>query len=238
MQTIGLIGGMSWLSTEAYYRRINEQVAARRGGHASARITLQSLDFAEVRECQLRGDWQGAGDLLAGAARRCEAGGADLVAICTNLMHKVFADVESAVSVPAVHIADAVAAVARREGWTTLGLLGTSWVMEETFYADRLATHGIAVVVPGPADRAEVDRVIFEEITRGRFLDPARERYVAVMRDLAGRGAQAVALACTEIGLLVGPDQAPLPTIDSATAHADLLVDLALAAQPADRVSG
>ena len=229
MQTIGLIGGMSWHSTEAYYHHVNEQVAARRGGHASARIVLQSLDFAEVRDFQVRGDWQGAGELLADAARSCEDSGADLVAICTNLMHKVFADVEAAVSVPAVHIADAVAAVAQRAGWTTLGLLGTSWVMEEPFYADRLATHGIDVVVPTPDDRAEVDRVIFEEITRGRFVDGSRERYVAIMRDLADRGAEAVALACTEIGLLVDPNQAPLPTIDSATAHADLLVDLALA---------
>lgn len=229
MQTIGLIGGMSWHSTEAYYRRINEQVAARRGGHASARIALQSLDFADVRDCQLRGDWDGAGELLADAARHLEAGGADLVAICTNLMHKVFPAVEAAVSVPAVHIADAVATVARRSGWTTLGLLGASWVMEETFYADRLAQHAIGVVVPGSSDRAEVDRVIFEEITRGRFLDGSRERYAEIMRDLADRGADAVALACTEIGLLVGPGQAPLPTIDSATAHADLLVDLALA---------
>jgi len=231
MQTIGLIGGMSWHSTEAYYRRINEQVAARRGGHASAPIALQSLDFAEVRDLQLRDDWQGAGELLADAARRCEGAGADLVAICTNLMHKVFPAVEAAVSVPAVHIADAVAAVAQRTGWTRLGLLGASWVMEETFYPDRLARHGIDVVVPDAAGRADVDRIIFEELTQGRFVDGSRDRYVEVMRDLADRGADAVALACTEIGLLVGPDRAPLPTIDSATAHADLLVDLALAPQ-------
>ncbi len=233
MQTIGLIGGMSWHSTESYYRRINEQVAARRGGHASARIALQSLDFADVRDCQVRDDWRGAGELLAEAARRCEDAGADLVAICTNLMHKVFPAVEAAVSVPTVHIADAVAAVARRSGWTRLGLLGASWVMGETFYPDRLARHGIEVVVPDVAGRAEVDRVIFEELTQGRFLDGSRERYVEVMRDLADRGADAVALACTEIGLLVGPGQAPLPTIDSATAHADLLVDLALTPEAA-----
>ncbi|HEY0952621.1 aspartate/glutamate racemase family protein [Nocardioides sp.] len=229
MQTIGLIGGMSWHSTEAYYRRINEQVAARRGGHASAPIVLQSLDFEQVRDCQLREDWTGAGELLAEAARRCEDGGADLVAICTNLMHKVFPAVEAAVSVPAVHIADAVAAVAQRSGWTKLGLLGASWVMEESWYRDRLRTHHIEAVIPGPSDRAEIDRVIFEEITQGRFLDPSRERYVATMQDLADWGADAVALACTEIGLLVAPDQSPLPTIDSATAHADLLVELALA---------
>ena len=229
MKTIGLIGGMSWHSTATYYRLINEQVAARLGGHASARISLQSLDFAEVRDYQLRGDWAGSAGLLADATRRCEAGGADFVAMCTNLMHKNFAALESAGTVPAVHIADAVAAVAAREGWTTLGLLGARWVMEETFYADRLATHGISVVVPDTAGRDLVDRVVFDEITQGLFLPASREAYVEVMRDLADRGANAVVLACTEIGLLVGPEDAPLPIIDSAVAHADLLVELALA---------
>ncbi len=228
MKTIGLIGGMSWHSTEAYYRRINEQVAARLGGHASARISLQSLNFADVRDCQVRGDWAGSAQLLADAATRCEAGGAEVVALCTNLMHKNFAALESALTVPAVHIADAVAAVAQRAGWTTLGLLGARWVMEETFYADRLAEHGITVVVPDATGRDLVDRVVFDEITQGLFLEPSRAAYVDVMRDLAARGADAVVLACTEIGLLVSPDQAPLPVIDSATAHADLMVDLAL----------
>ena len=228
MKTIGLIGGMSWHSTEAYYRRINEQVAARLGGHSSARISLQSLDFAEVRDCQVRGDWEGSARILAEAAVRCQAGGADIVALCTNLMHKNFATLESALTVPAVHIADAVAAVAQREGWTTLGLLGARWVMEETFYADRLAEHGISVVVPDPAGREMVDRVVFDEITQGHFAEQSRAAYVEVMRDLSARGAEAAVLACTEIGLLVSPDQAPLPVIDSATAHADLMVDLAL----------
>lgn len=233
MQTIGLIGGMSWHSTLTYYRVLNERVAAARGGHASAKVALQSLDFAEVRACQTSGDWAGSAALLADAARRCEAGGADLVAICTNLMHKNFDAVEAAVNVPAVHIADAVARVARENGWTTLGLLGARWVMEETFYAERLARHGIAVVTPDEAGRAEVDRVVFEEITQGRFLDSSRDSYAAIMRDLGARGADAVVLACTEIGLLVDPDSAPLPTVDSALAHAELLADLALDRVPA-----
>ena len=228
MKTIGLVGGMSWHSTATYYRLINEEVAARLGGHTSAKISLQSLDFSEVRDCQLREDWSGSATLLADAARRCEAGGADLVGMCTNLMHKNFPALESAVSVPAVHIADAVAAAARRAGWTTLGLLGARWVMEETFYAERLATHGIDVVVPDEADRELVDRVVFDEITQGVFLDESRAAYVGVMRDLEARGANAVVLACTEIGLLVGPEHAPLPVIDSAVAHAACLVDLAL----------
>ena len=235
MRTIGLIGGMSWHSTESYYRRINEQVAARRGGHASARIALQSLDFSEVRDCQERGDWAASAAMIGDAARCTVAGGAELVAICTNLMHKNFAAVEEAVGASAmpVHIADAVAAVARAQGWTTVGLLGARWVMEETFYSDRLAGHDIGVVVPDSEGRAEVDRVIFEEITQGRFPDASRDRYLAIMRSLADQGADAVVLACTEIGLLVGDAETPVPTIDSATAHADLLVDLALQDEPA-----
>lgn len=236
MRTIGLVGGMSWHSTATYYRLINEQVAARLGGHASARISLQSLDFAEVRDCQERGDWAASAALLADAARRCEAGGADLVGLCTNLMHKNFPALEAAVSVPAVHIADAVAAVAKGEGWSTLGLLGARWVMEETFYADRLAEHGIEVVVPDEAGRELVDRVVFEEITKGVFRDASRAAYVDVMGDLRSRGADAVVLACTEIGLLVGEEHAPLPVVDSAVAHATLLVDLAL--QPAASLAG
>lgn len=235
MKTIGLVGGMSWHSTATYYRLINEQVAARLGGHASARISLQSLDFADVRDCQLRGDWAGSAELLADATRRCVAGGADLVGLCTNLMHKNFAALEAAAAesdVAAVHIADAVAAVARREGWTTLGLLGARWVMEETFYAERLATHGISVVVPDAAGRELVDRVVFDEITQGVFLDSSRAAYVEVMADLAARGADAVVLACTEIGLLVDAADTPLPVVDSAVAHASLLVDLALAESP------
>ena len=228
MKTIGLIGGLSWHSTAAYYARINEQVAARRGGHASARISLQSLDFAEIRECQVTGDWARSAALLADAAVRCEAGGADLVGLCTNLMHKNFPALEDAVSVPAVHVADAVAREAKANGWSTVGVLGARWVMEETFYADRLATHDVGVLVPDEVDRTLVDRVVFDEITQGRFLDESRAAYVGVMERLAARGADAVVLACTEIGLLVGPDQAPLPSIDSARAHADLLVDLAL----------
>jgi len=228
MKTIGLIGGLSWHSTAAYYRRINEQVAARRGGHASARISMQSLDFAEIRECQVTGDWARSAALLADAAGRCQAGGADFVGLCSNLMHKNFPVMEDALSVPAVHIADAVARHAKANGWSTVGVLGARWVMEETFYSDRLATHDIGVVVPDAADRTLVDRVVFDEITQGRFLEESRDAYVGVMERLAGQGADAVVLACTEIGLLVGRDQAPLPSIDSATAHADLLVELAL----------
>ena len=228
MRTIGLIGGMSWHSTASYYRIINEVVAERLGGHASAPIALQSLDFATVRQRQVEGDWAGAGDVLGRAAQACVAGGADVVAICTNLMHKVAPAVEAAVDVPLLHIADAVAGVAETHGWSRLGILGTRWVMEESFYADRLAGHGISAVVPSSSEREVVDRIVFDELTQGRIVDSSRAAYVAVIERLAAQGAEAVVLACTEIGLLVSPSDSPLPLICSADAHARALAEVAL----------
>jgi aspartate racemase len=228
-RTLGLIGGMSWHSTATYYRLVNEAVAAKRGGHASARIVLQSLDFSEIRACQVAGDWARAGALLAEAGRRCVDGGADVVAICTNLMHKVAPEVEAAIDVPLLHIADAVAAEAERKGWERLGILGTRWVMEEPFYADRLARHGKRAVTPGASDREMVDRVVFDELTQGKVLEPSRAAYLDVVARLAEQGAEAVVLACTEIGLLLGPDDSPLPIIDSAEVHALELARAALA---------
>ena len=238
MNTLGLIGGMSWHSTMTYYRIINEAVAAARGGHASARIALQSLDFAEIRACQVAGDWDRAGTLLAEAGRRCEDSGATTVAICTNLMHKVAPQVEDALGVPLLHIADAVGAEAATHGWRTLGILGTSWVMEESFYADRLARHGITAVVPDAADREVVDQIIFDELTQGVVRDASREVYLDVIGRLAERGADAVVLACTEIGLLVSPEDSPLPVIDSAEAHARALAVEVLRDETRDRVEG
>lgn len=229
MRTIGLIGGMSWYSTLEYYRVINTEVQRRRGGHASASVALQSLDFAAVRRCQQTEDWAAAGRLLGDAGRRCEAAGADVVLICTNLMHKVADAVDESISVPLLHIADAVAAQAERQGWTRLGLLGARWVMEETFYADRLAAHGISVVTPDVAGRDLVDRVIFSELTQGRVEPTSRDAYAAVVADLAARGAEAVILGCTEIGLLLTQIDSPLPLIDSMQAHALAAVDFALA---------
>jgi aspartate racemase len=228
-RTLGLIGGMSWHSTMTYYRVLNEAVAAERGGHASARIVLHSLDFSEVRACQLAGDWDRAGRLLAEAARHCVASGAEVVAICTNLMHKVAPAVESAIDVPLLHIADAVAAEGERRGWQRLGILGTRWVMEESFYTDRLAQHGKQAVVPDAADRDVVDRIVFDELTQGNVLESSRAAYLDVVRRLADQGAEAVVLACTEIGLLIGPDDSPLPIIDSAEVHAFELARAALA---------
>jgi aspartate racemase len=232
MQTIGLIGGMSWHSTLEYYRVINERVAAVRGGHASARIALQSLDFQEVRECQTRGDWDRAATLLADAGRRCEASGAEVVLICTNLMHRVADDVEAALDVPLLHIADAIADRVSTQGWSRVGVLGTSWVMEEDFYVGRLGRAGLGVEVPDPDGRAEIDRVIFEELTLGRVEDASREAFVAIIERLHQAGAEAVVLACTEIAMLVGPDDSPLPLLDSMQIHAEAAADVALRSVP------
>jgi aspartate racemase len=228
MQTIGLIGGMSWHSTLEYYRVINEQVAARRGGHASAKIALQSLDFDEVRACQTSGDWDRAGRLLAEAGRRCERSGADLVLICTNLMHRVADDVQAAIDVPLLHIADAIADQARDRGWSRLGVLGARWVMEEDFYVGRLTRAGMTVDVPAPHERTEVDRVIFDELTLGRVEECSRATYAGIIDRLSDAGSQAVVLACTEIELLVREEDSPIPVLDSMRTHAEAAVAAAL----------
>ncbi len=228
MQTIGLIGGLSWYSTAEYYRVLNESVQRRRGGHSSALVALQSLDFAEVRAMQQAGEWAAAGQLLAGAGRRCQEAGADFVLICSNLMHRVADDVQAAIDIPLLHIADAIVDRARAHGWSQLGVLGARWVMEEDFYVGRLSAAGLGVHVPDSEDRAMVDRVIFDELTRGRFRPKSRAAYAAVISRLADAGAQAVVLGCTEIGQLVGPEDSPLPRLDSMRVHAEAAADLAL----------
>lgn len=228
MRTVGLVGGMSWYSTLEYYRVINEGVQRARGGHSSAPIALQSLDFAEIRSCQLADDWDRAGELLGAAARRCEAGGAEAVMICTNLMHRVAPAVGTAIGVPLIHIADAVADRAQAEGWGTLGVIGTRWVMEEDFYAGRLRDRGLAVVVPDEQDRSEADRVIFDELTQGVVTETSRLRFVSMIGELHERGADAVVLGCTEIELAVRPGDVDVPLLDSMRVHAEAAVTFIL----------
>ena len=228
MRTLGLIGGMSWHSTVEYYRTLNTAVQEQLGGHHSAHVLLESLDFAQVRELQLAEDWDGAGDLLARAARRLQDGGADAVLIAANLMHKVAPAVEAAVDVPLLHIADAVADVATGAGWGTVGVVGTRWVMAEPFYADRLAQHGITTLVPDAAVQEEIDRIIFAELAHGQVLDASRARLAAVTADLRTAGADAVVLACTELELAL-TDDGPVPLIPSAQVHALAAARFALA---------
>lgn len=225
---IGILGGMSWHSTVEYYRAINERVATARGGHASARLLLASLDFAEIRDCQVREDWAAAGEILAREAAALERAGATSIAIATNLMHKVAPAVEASIGVPLVHIGDAVADAAGRAGARTLGLVGTQWVMDEPFYAERLAQHGIGVVVPPEPVQTDLDRIIFDELTQGVVTDASRAVYRDAIAALVAAGAQAIVLACTEIMLLVGAEDSAVPLIDSCEAHAGALARISL----------
>jgi aspartate racemase len=233
MKTIGMIGGMSWESTVPYYRIANEAVAQVLGGLHSARILLASVDFHEVEEMQRGGDWDSAGRLLAGTARSLEGAGADFLVLCTNTMHKVAGAIESAVGIPLLHIADATAAELRRLGVRRAGLLGTRFTMEQEFYRERLRDrHGIEAIIPGPEDRETVHRVIYEELCRGRVLAESREAYRGVMARLADEGAQAIILGCTEIGMLVGPDDARVPVLDTTALHARAAARWALGEDP------
>lgn len=228
MHRIGLLGGMSWHSTEQYYRGINQVVAQERGGHASAPMVLDSADFAEIRALQIAEDWDAAGEALAAAARRLVAAEVEALAVGTNLMHKVAPAVERAVDVPLVHIADAVAQEARRRGISTLGLLGTAPTMLDSFYRDRLEAHGLGVVVPDAETCRMLDQRIFAELTRGQFPETTRAEFIAAMEELRGRGAEAVVLGCTEIGLLVPPETSPVPALDSVDAHVAALARFCL----------
>ena len=229
MRVLGLLGGMSWESSEVYYRAINSQIQHRLGGHHSARLLISSVDFAEIEALQRADDWDGAGALLAAEAARLERGGAECIVLCTNTMHKVATAIEAATTLPMLHIADATAAELTRQGVGRAGLLGTRFTMEQDFYRDRLTErHGIDVVVPDAADRTDIDRIIFDELCHGQLLDASRTRYVDVIDRLAAAGADAVILGCTEIGLLVGAGDTPVPLVDTAALHAAAAVEFAL----------
>ncbi|WP_058235174.1 aspartate/glutamate racemase family protein [Devriesea agamarum] len=228
MRTIGIIGGMSWYSTIEYYRIINTIVAQELGGHYSAPILLESLDFKPVRACQVAEDWPGAEKILADSARRLEQAGAETVVIATNLMHRTAPAVQAAVTVPLLHICDAIAAVARRKEVTTVGVIGTKWVMGETFYTDRLAQHGITTLVPPACEHADIDRVVFDELTKGTVTDASRAYYIRMIEGLKERGAQAIVLGCTEIEHLITDECSPLPIIDSMHSHAEACADFVL----------
>ncbi len=229
MRVIGLLGGMSWESTAVYYRILNQEVRRRLGGQHSARILLYSLDFEEIERFQDTAAWDRAGQLLAAYAQELQRAGADLVLLCTNTMHKVAGVIEAAIDIPLIHIADAAAEKVKSEGLTRLGLLGTRFTMEEDFYRDRLSQHGLQVLVPDADERREVDRVIYEELCMGRIRDESRDAYREIIGTLAGRGAEGVILGCTEIGLLVGPGDAPIPIFDTTRIHAESAVERALA---------
>jgi aspartate racemase len=228
MKTIGLLGGMSWESTELYYRFINEAVKRELGGLHSAPIALVSVDFAPIEELQRKDQWRQAGDLLATAARQVQAAGADFLLICTNTMHKVAPQIEAAVDIPLLHIADAAERIL---AWNlrTVGLLGTNFTMEQDFYKGRLVEkHGLQVIVPGAEDRQIVHRIIYEELVLGVVKEASRAEYLRIMRQMADQGAQGIIEGCTEIVMLVQPEHTEIPLFDTTALHAEAAVQKAL----------
>lgn len=229
-KVIGLIGGMSWESSAEYYRLINQTVRARLGGLRSARCLMWSFDFGEIEALQHAGRWDDAAAEMIAAARRLERGGADFIVICTNTMHRMADEVQAAIGLPLLHIADPTAERIVRAGLRTVGLLGTAFTMEQDFYKGRLfERHGLQVLVPGDDDRALVHRVIYDELVQGRVEPSSRQAYCEVIGRLVDRGAEAVILGCTEIMLLVQPGDSAVPVFDTTAIHAEAAVDLALA---------
>jgi aspartate racemase len=234
MKRIGLLGGMSWESSAEYYRLINEATRARLGGLHSADCLLRSVDFVEVEQLQRAGDWERAGVLLAAEATALEGAGAELLVLCTNTMHKVADVITDAIRIPFVHIADTTAQAVLDQGLKTVGLLATAYTMEQDFYVGRLRdVHGLDVRVPEEPDRRIVHDVIYKELCVGVITDDSRTEYQRIIADLADRGAEGILLGCTEIDLLVGPEDAPVPVFDTTRIHAHHAVDLALGSEPA-----
>jgi len=229
VKLIGLIGGMSWESTVPYYRVVNETVKQRLGGLHSARVVLYSVDFDEIERLQHSDQWTVAGERLAEAARAIERAGAECVVLCTNTMHKVAPQIEAAVRIPLLHIADATAGEIKSAKVSTVGLLGTRFTMEQDFYKERLQRdHGLRVVIPDADDRAIVHRVIYEELCLGKVVDASRGEYRRVMDDLVRQGAQAIVLGCTEITLLVQAADSAVPLFDTTRIHARKAAEWAL----------
>uniref|UniRef100_UPI0012666646 aspartate/glutamate racemase family protein n=1 Tax=Brachybacterium subflavum TaxID=2585206 RepID=UPI0012666646 len=229
MRTIGMLGGMSWESTAEYYRLANQAVREHLGGTHSARIVLDSVDFAQIEAMQEAGDWDAAGRLLAERARALEAAGADLLVLCTNTMHLVADAIEAAVDIPLLHLVDITAGAVSRASLSRVGLLATAFTMEQGFYVERMREHGIDVIVPDAEDRALVHRVIYEELVVGVVSETSRREYQQVIQRLVDRGAQGIILGCTEIELLIGADDAPVPVFPTTRLHAQAAVDAALA---------
>lgn len=227
MKTIGLLGGMSWESTAHYYRVLNEQTAARLGGLHSAPLIVHSVDFAPIARMQAEGKWDEAGEVLNTAAHGLAAAGAQVLGLATNTMHVVADTITKGIDLPFVHIADPTAEALLGDGFDTVGLLGTRFTMEMGFYKDRLAERGLSAIVP-EVDRTNLNGIIYEELCRGIVREESRRVYVTAIERLAARGAQAVILGCTEIGMLIDDSASPLPTYDTTDLHARALVDAAL----------
>ena len=225
MKTVGIIGGMSWESTSTYYRRLNQLINERLGGLHSAEILLASVDFAPVETMQSNGDWDAAAKALTSKAKQLENAGAEAIVIATNTMHKVAPQIEQAVSLPLLHIVDAVANYLEQSDIQDVGLLGTRFTMQQPFYKERLEQRGITVRIPAESEATIVDQIIFAELCHGQFTDNAREQYLRIIDALAQQGAEGVILGCTEIGLLVQQEHSALPLFDTTELHCRAIAD-------------
>lgn len=228
MKKLGLIGGMSWESTALYYQHLNREVARRRGGLHSAPLHLVSLDFQEIADLQKQGDWARLTEILQTAARQLAHSGAEAVLICSNTMHRIAPQVQAATDLPLLHIADATADAVLAAGMRQVGLLGTRFTMEQAFMRDHLAARGIQCLVPDEPGRAEVHRIIFEELCRGQVLDASRQNLIVQVQQLAARGAQGVVLGCTELTMSLQSGDGGLPGFDTTALHAMAAVDFCL----------
>ncbi|MEM7703788.1 MAG: aspartate/glutamate racemase family protein [Pseudomonadota bacterium] len=230
MKTIGILGGMSWESSAQYYALINQGVRERLGGIASAKILMHSVEFSEMARMQAAGEWDALGAQLGEAAAGLEQVGAEVMLIATNTMHLVAPAVEAAISIPLLHIADPLGAALKQAGHDRVGLLATRFTMEQPFYAERLATHGVEVVTPGEADRTELHRIIFEELCAGEVCETSQAFAHGLIEDLKRQGVPAIALACTELMLLIDPEHSALPLFDTTALHCQAAVDFAFSA--------
>ena len=228
MKTIGLIGGMSWESTIPYYSIINTYVKEHLGGLHSAKIVLFSVEFDEIEKCQSSNQWEKSGEILGDAAQKLEAAGADLILICTNTMHKVFDQVQKMVKVPLLHIAEATAAELKKAGIKKTALLGTRYTMKEDFYKSKLVERGLEVVIPNEEDMSFINHVIFDELCLGKINEGSQKEFCRIISDLKNKGAEAVILGCTEIGLLVKQEMSVLPVYDTTVIHATKAAEIAL----------
>jgi aspartate racemase len=228
VKTIGLIGGMSWESTASYYRIVNEEIRRRLGGFTSAKCILYSVDFGEIEQMQTSGDWEASGALLNRAAKSLEAAGADFFIVCTNTMHKVADLITRDVHIPFLHIADMTADAIIEKGIRSVGLLGTKYTMSDNFYSSRLEERGLEVIVPSASDQEIVNRIVYEELCAGVIKDSSRQEFKRVIASLIDKGIEGVVLGCTEIGLLISPDDVTIPVFDTAEIHALRTVDYAL----------
>ncbi len=228
MKTIGLIGGLTWYSTLDYYRLLNELVNKHLGGVHAARVILNSVDFAEIKPLTEQQDWQGLAEIMCAAAKSIEAGGADCVMIGANTMHKIADEVQAAVNIPVIHIADAVAAAIKSKQLKKVALLGTKYTMQLDFYKDKLSQQGITVIIPGEAAIEFINDTIYNEFGKGIFLPERKQQYIRIINALIEQGAEGIILGCTEIPILIKQQDCTVPVFDTALVHAMAAVEFAL----------